>query len=283
MSNKFIDYNSSQIVPQYTLLRKFDKIIEYLKANPNQKVFYYNGTLAVGNLSTSNLKGDITYIEVGDIVIDSACNYSYVATLGTGLFTVGTITSFKGAKGDTGNTGAQGPQGPAGADGEDGVSITGVEEISDEVVGEDTLTTVRIYYSNETQDEIVITAKNGAKGDTGEQGPQGPIGPQGPAGSGVKLYAHTIQVSATDSGVIKIMVISTNGNAYTSKAALYQDYAYGKIMNIKVHSQGNQAFNDAIARSWAPVVGSMYLVYWNGSAMTQITINSISTDNVVEL
>ena len=58
-------------------------------------------------------------------------------------------------KGDKGDTGATGPKGDA------GVSITGIDTVSNQVVGDETLTTLRARYSNDTADEFVVKAKNG--------------------------------------------------------------------------------------------------------------------------
>ena len=45
--------------------------------------------------------------------------------------------------------------------GEDGVSVTSFETVSSTVVGDNTNTTVRAHFSNNTSDEFVIAAKNG--------------------------------------------------------------------------------------------------------------------------
>lgn len=58
-------------------------------------------------------------------------------------------------KGDKGDTGATGPKG------NDGVSITSINTVGDEVVGDETLTTLRASYSNGTNNEFVVKAKNG--------------------------------------------------------------------------------------------------------------------------
>ena len=66
---------------------------------------------------------------------------------------------------DTFTVSAQnGKDGAKGADGANGVSITGIDTVSDEVVGDETLTTLRAHYSNGTNDEVVVTAKNGKDG-----------------------------------------------------------------------------------------------------------------------
>lgn len=48
--------------------------------------------------------------------------------------------------------------------GVDGVSITGIDTVRNEVVGDETLTTLRANYSNNTGGEFVVTAKNGKDG-----------------------------------------------------------------------------------------------------------------------
>lgn len=60
-----------------------------------------------------------------------------------------------------GDTGAKGDKG------EQGVSVTGVDEVSDEVVGSQTLTTLRFHFSNGTNDEVVVYAENGKNGGIG--------------------------------------------------------------------------------------------------------------------
>lgn len=59
------------------------------------------------------------------------------------------------------------PKGDTGAKGEQGVSVTGVDEVSDEVVGNQTLTTLRFHFSNGTNDEVVVYAENGKNGGIG--------------------------------------------------------------------------------------------------------------------
>ena len=75
------------------------------------------------------------------------------------------VSSARGKQGATGATGATGPKGATGATGPkgaDGVSITEINTVSDEVVGDETHTTLRAHYSNNTTDDFVVTAKNGS-------------------------------------------------------------------------------------------------------------------------
>lgn len=53
-----------------------------------------------------------------------------------------------------------------GLQGPEGVSVTGIEEVSNAVVGNQTITTIRVYYSNGTFDDLPIYAKNGAVPET---------------------------------------------------------------------------------------------------------------------
>lgn len=41
--------------------------------------------------------------------------------------------------------------------------ISGIEEVSDEIVGNQTLTTLRVHYTDETKDEIPVYAENGTQ------------------------------------------------------------------------------------------------------------------------
>lgn len=71
-----------------------------------------------------------------------------------------------------GDTGAKGDKGDKG---EQGVSVTGVDEVSNEVVGSQTLTTLRFNFSNGTNNEVVVHAENGKN-----------------ASGGGKLYRHYV-------------------------------------------------------------------------------------------
>lgn len=74
-----------------------------------------------------------------------------------------------------GDTGAKGDKG------EQGVSVTGVDEVSNEVVGSQTLTTLRFNFSNGTNNEVVVHAENGKN-----------------ASGGGKLYLHYILGSTSN-------------------------------------------------------------------------------------
>ena len=97
-------------------------------------------------------------------------------------------------KGDTGANGDKGDKG------EQGVSVTGVDEVSNEVVGSQTLTTLRFNFSNGTNNEVVVHAENGK--------------------SGGKLYLHDIVIekkSNPGEGIFKCKIISTQSTKFNSE------------------------------------------------------------------
>ena len=104
-------------------------------------------------------------------------------------------------KGDKGDTGATGPKGDV------GVSITGIDTVSDQVVGDETLTTLRANYSDQTSSEFVVKAKNG-KG-----------------GAGGNIYLHCIKL-ANDPG------LAIYFNAYSKKNTLILEEALEYIPTL---------------------------------------------------
>ena len=91
-----------------------------------------------------------------------------------------------------GNTGAKGDKGDKG---EQGVSVTGVDEVSNEVVGGQTLTTLRFNFSNGTNNEVVVHAENGK--------------------SGGKLYIHQITISSTTTDfMLNIHILSNKAEKF---------------------------------------------------------------------
>lgn len=90
-----------------------------------------------------------------------------------------------------GDTGAKGDKG------EQGVSVTGVDEVSNEVVGSQTHTTLRFNFSNGTNNEVVVHAENGKDA------------------SGGKLYRHNMEFSIAPPEEYRITVYNTNATPYT--------------------------------------------------------------------
>lgn len=85
--------------------------------------------------------------------------------------------------------------------GEDGVSVTSFETVSSTVVGDNTNTTVRAHYSNDTSDEFVVAAKNGKDG------------------SGQSLYNHYVTLnSITEGDTYDMSFYSTDGAKATNES-----------------------------------------------------------------
>ena len=99
-----------------------------------------------------------------------------------------------------GNTGAKGDKG------EQGVSVTGVDEVSNEVVGGQTLTTLRFNFSNGTNNEVVVHAENGKN-----------------ASGGSKTYLHAVKISDAN-GLYNLYF-----NIYSSKETLTLDDALAQL------------------------------------------------------
>ena len=93
-----------------------------------------------------------------------------------------------------GNTGAKGDKGDKG---EQGVSVTGVDEVSNEVVGGQTHTTLRFNFSNGTNNEVVVHAENGKNGG--------------------KLYIHQIGIrSTTAEFILGIHILSNKAEKFNT-------------------------------------------------------------------
>lgn len=90
------------------------------------------------------------------------------------------------------------PKGDKGDKGEQGVSVTGVDEVSNEVVGSQTLTTLRFNFSNGTNNEVVVHAENGKNA------------------SGGKLYLHRVRLDFEEgSFFVSVNIINTSSTLIT--------------------------------------------------------------------
>ena len=84
------------------------------------------------------------------------------------------------------------------------MSITGIETVSSTVVGDNTNTTLRAHYSDNTTDEFVVTAKNGKNGNA-------------------TLYMHTITLNAINNEnlpMLRIKYVSANSDKITTFAKI---------------------------------------------------------------
>lgn len=106
-----------------------------------------NITIDTLNINLNTITPTISSSDIDSIVIGANGGYARITGFSSNRAEITFLGTLKGEKGDIGLT---------------GTSITGVEEISNEIVGTQTLTTLRIHYSNETHDDIVVYAENGA-------------------------------------------------------------------------------------------------------------------------
>lgn len=79
--------------------------------------------------------------------------------------------------------------------------LSGIEEVSDEIVGNQTLTTLRAHYTDGTMDEFPVYAENGNK-----------------------LYVHNLTLSDVSGGTIKVRVISKLATAMSFEY-LYDNFS----------------------------------------------------------
>ena len=140
-----------------------------------------------------------------------------------------------------GDTGAKGDKG------EQGVSVTGVDEVSNEVVGSQTLTTLRFNFSNGTNNEVIVHAENGKD-----------------ASGGGKLYKHiiTAQGKKTSNSAPYYAgwtIIDNHSKPYTFSEIITKYYYYDNAigMPILVYSPGspNLRFLALLTYQYKIVVG----------------------------
>lgn len=120
-------------------------------------------------------------------------------------------------------------RGATGAKGVDGVSITGIDTVSDEVVGDETLTTLRAHYSNNTTDEFVVTAKNGKDG------------------GGGKLFVHALNLTDTTTNESYTVTFYASFNTQITYANILDFNAkipFGVV--YKVDNNGDYSFEGII-------------------------------------
>lgn len=161
---------------------------------------------------------------------------------------------------DTFTVSAQnGKDGAKGADGANGVSITGIDTVSDEVVGDETLTTVRAHYSNNTNDEFVVTAKNGK--------------------DGAKYYRHVINFRYGDrTTVFYIPVISQKSTALTPAeiASTVKKYTIACIYRITSDTTYTYSFDFCSVEKIEFINNQLKLSYLPRTENSTLTINAIT-------
>lgn len=121
----------------------------------------------------------------------------------------------------------QGDVGPQGNTGADGVSVTGIEEVSNQIVGDQTLTTIRINYSNGTSDEIPIYAQNGA------------------SAGGPSFYNHFVTLNSSIAGDTYEMSFYSSDSAKVTNASLISSPPIGAILSYIDHN-GNVSWSGIV-------------------------------------
>lgn len=158
-----------------------------------------------------------------------------------------------------GDTGAKGDKG------EQGVSVTGVDEVSDEVVGSQTLTTLRFHFSNGTNDEVVVYAENGKAGDG-------------------KLYMHvsTWQDGNVPSNTCYITTYSTYEKKFTADYVIKHGHCLIGSMSSLVDSNGDTTFDRQICAVDISPVANVVTIRAAGVSPSPLNLTFIG-DIVYEL
>ena len=160
-----------------------------------------------------------------------------------------------------GDTGAKGDKG------EQGVSVTGVDEVSNEVVGSQTLTTLRFNFSNGTNNEVVVYAENGKN-----------------ASGGGKLYLHYIIGQAT-TYIFNFCLYTSSSEPINSNDKAFNVLNVGQYQNRKILGYFNSDKNYCCGvifdkTTGAPAVRVEYLSETGNNVVEDANINN---DIVTEL
>lgn len=152
-----------------------------------------------------------------------------------------------------GDTGAKGDKGDKG---EQGVSVTGVDEVSNEVVGSQTLTTLRFNFSNGTNNEVVVHAENGKSG-------------------GGKVYIHRVSLKASifPDDQYYITVPSSDPTPITKETA--NRLLYGFVETI----DSNGSYTSCTVKN---ATASSNFVNIDGTVMAVSFAAQIESDTVLE-
>lgn len=93
---RFEEYESSQITTQNTLLQKFTKLLEYLRANPSYKILRSSENYTINNnrYEVDSIETD-SQIDKGDIIIFANAYVGTVDAVGTNYIFVNSATALK--------------------------------------------------------------------------------------------------------------------------------------------------------------------------------------------
>lgn len=136
--------------------------------------------------------------------------------------------------------------------GDTGVSITGVDEVRDEVVGGKTLTTLRVNFSNGTNSEVVVSAENGK----------------------AEIFKHTIEFTNEH---VKISLITPQETPFTDFETLYNYIANRGCGEYKVDSNSYLIFS---VRASGQII---FVKYSHAQGSINLRNTNIFTDTVEQL
>ena len=149
-----------------------------------------------------------------------------------------------------GETGAKGDKGD---EGEQGVSVTGVDEVSNEVVGSQTLTTLRFNFSNGTNNEVVVHAENGKNA------------------SGPSLYNHLVYLEGRDAKNYLLTYYSGSEVNDTNETLI----AYAPVGGvISVINEGVNIYKGILSTAYAGPNG--YIAFTTASVSETILVKVLS-------
>lgn len=97
---RFKDYNSSQIVPQTTLLKKFQMLIKWLLENGEDYIpdlFEVKANYVSGNNIERNkiVETDVKKCKEGDLLVFLNCHYAFVTSLNEETIYFGDVVDFR--------------------------------------------------------------------------------------------------------------------------------------------------------------------------------------------
>lgn len=189
----------------------------------------------------------VTVNDTGNSTISFTFTFSDGTSLTTPTTHIDTVKGDKGDKGDKGNT---------------GVSITGVAEVGNEIVGNQTLTTLRVNFSNGTNNEVVVYAENGKV-----------VG-------GTKLYKHVMDISGGESNYDRVIFYCNESTpiTYEKLTNIIQSKKY--IFQLNAATQGYLILDFVYTSSNCIRVLSRS---GSSSSLTNKTFTTVDRDTVTEL
>lgn len=136
--------------------------------------------------------------------------------------------------------------------------ISGIEEVSDEIVGDQTLTTLRVHYTDGTTDEFPVYALNGAP-----------------------IYLHTMIVTLNDleATICQLQILSKDSTKITNTKELQNFVTNNKAILIgfypnkityQVSVESNKVFVSVVILESSPRIITGYVLSVNSDQVTMV-------------